>query len=332
VTSWTLTHNVVYIDNPVGTGFSFTKDGYAENETAVADDLFECLIQLYTLFPNLMDRDLYITGESYAGKYVPAFAYKIHQENTRLKQEKGSRKINLKGLAIGDGLIDPISQNSYGDYLYNIGLVDGAQKHQFDEYSNNIITAINNKDYLGAFNLFDAVLDGDFEPSLFKNITGYDYYFNFLSSEEPAEMGYYPHYLEKASTRKAIHVGNLSYSGEADVVEKRLMADIMQSVKPWLQQLIDAEYRVLIYSGQLDIIIATPLTLNMINSLQWKGKDDFMKAERKKWMIDSDLAGYSTTAGNFTFLLVRGAGHMVPFDQPTRAFDLINRFTRGKPF
>ncbi|XP_023334959.1 venom serine carboxypeptidase, partial [Eurytemora carolleeae] len=51
--SWTLTHNVIYIDNPVGTGFSFTKNGYAENETVVADDLFEFLIQMYSLFPNL---------------------------------------------------------------------------------------------------------------------------------------------------------------------------------------------------------------------------------------------------------------------------------------
>lgn len=42
---------MIYIDNPVGTGFSFTSGGYAENETAVADDLFDCIIQLFTLFP-----------------------------------------------------------------------------------------------------------------------------------------------------------------------------------------------------------------------------------------------------------------------------------------
>ena len=50
-TSWALSHNVLYIDNPVGTGFSFTAGGYAENETAVAEDLFDCIIQLYTLVP-----------------------------------------------------------------------------------------------------------------------------------------------------------------------------------------------------------------------------------------------------------------------------------------
>ena len=40
--------------------------------------------------------------------------------------------------------------------------------------------------------------------------------------------------------RKGIHVGNLSYSDVAAVVEQHLMEDVMQSVKPWLEQLIDA--------------------------------------------------------------------------------------------
>ena len=30
----------------------------------------------------------------------------------------------LKGLAIGDGLSDPINQMAYGDFLFQVGLVD----------------------------------------------------------------------------------------------------------------------------------------------------------------------------------------------------------------
>lgn len=68
-TSWSLPYNVLYIDQPVGTGFSFTKDdrGYATNQEMVADDLYEALKQFYTMFPKLLNQDLYITGESYAG-------------------------------------------------------------------------------------------------------------------------------------------------------------------------------------------------------------------------------------------------------------------------
>ena len=48
--------------------------------------------------------------------------------------------------------------------------------------------------------------------------------------------------------------------------------------------------------------------------------------------VGGDLAGYAKTVGNFTAVLVRNAGHMVPYDQPKWAFDLINRFTSGKSF
>ena len=42
--------------------------------------------------------------QSYAGKYIPALAYKIHQTNP-----SATMKINLKGVAIGEGLCDPIN-------------------------------------------------------------------------------------------------------------------------------------------------------------------------------------------------------------------------------
>ncbi len=114
--AWSLTHNVLYIDNPVGTGsgvitrevaqhlgdalytslplgFSFTglDECYARDESAVASDLYEALIQFFTLFPNLRKNDFFVTGESYAGKYVPAIAYKIHTANPKAKL-----KINLQ--------------------------------------------------------------------------------------------------------------------------------------------------------------------------------------------------------------------------------------------
>ena len=92
--SWSLTHHIIYIDNPVGTGFSFTKKDkcYAKNQDNVATDLYFAMTQFFTMFPNLKKNDFYVTGESYAGKYVPALTYKIHTLNP-----KATEKINLKG-------------------------------------------------------------------------------------------------------------------------------------------------------------------------------------------------------------------------------------------
>lgn len=126
--SWTNTHSVLYIDNPVGTGFSFTKDGYARNETKVGEDLYQALRQFFLLFPELQQNEFFVTGESYAGKYVPAVSHTIHKYN-----QKNDFKINLKGLAIGNGLCDPEHQFLYGKYLYQIGLIDSKQEAQFNE-------------------------------------------------------------------------------------------------------------------------------------------------------------------------------------------------------
>ena len=80
---WTRLANMLYIDNPVGTGFSFTgsQDGYSRNEHQVGLNLYQGLLQFFTLFPQYQSTDFYVTGESYGGKYVPALAYRIHVSN-----------------------------------------------------------------------------------------------------------------------------------------------------------------------------------------------------------------------------------------------------------
>lgn len=105
----------------------------------------------------------------------------------------------------------------------------------------------------------------------------------------------------------------------------------MQSVAPWISTLL-SHYRVLTYNGQLDIIVAYPLTENYLQNLQFSGADQYKRAERFQWRVGTDLAGYVKQAGNLTEVLVRNAGHMVPTDQPKWAWDLMSRFTRNKPF
>ena len=127
--------------------FTDKDEGYATNQVQVAKDLYEALRQFFLVFTEVQQSDFYITGESYAGiiiiasihhiwtahacgdsediriwlipgKYVPAISYKIHKMN----QDPANVRINLKGLAIGDGLTDPIHQMNYGDFLFQTGL------------------------------------------------------------------------------------------------------------------------------------------------------------------------------------------------------------------
>ncbi len=70
--AWTKFAHVIYVDQPVGTGFSFTNDssGYVSTEEEVARDMFEMLTQFFTLFSEYSHNVFYLTGESYAGKQL----------------------------------------------------------------------------------------------------------------------------------------------------------------------------------------------------------------------------------------------------------------------
>lgn len=328
--SWNMAHNLIYIDNPVGTGYSFTDNdkGYATNETHVGRDIHTALVQFFLLFPELQNNDFFVTGESYAGKYVPAVSHAIKDYNIRAET-----KINLKGLAIGNGLCDPENQLLYSDYLYQLGLIDRNGKAQFQLYEKKGREFIKQNKYIEAFEIFDTLLNGDLNgfPSLFHNLTGFDYYYNYLNIKDGNDSDWMSEWIQRVDVRRAIHVGNSTFHVETRVVEEHLKGDVMKSVAILLIDLLKY-YRVLIYNGQLDIIVAYPLTENYLQKLQWSGADKYAKAPRKVWLVGNELAGYTKTVDNLTEALVRNAGHMVPSDQPKWALDLITRFTHNKKF
>ncbi|KAL1421163.1 hypothetical protein MTO96_023333 [Rhipicephalus appendiculatus] len=331
-TTWAKRYSMLYIDNPVGAGFSFTQDdnGYARNEEDVGRDLHEALQQFFTLFDKYAANDFYATGESYAGKYVPAIAHAI---DTAVAPRV---KINLRGVAIGDGMVDPVTMLDFADFLYQVGLADRRQADYLRAETTQAANYIKQGRYLDAFFIFDKLINIDtlYQPSYFKNITGSDSHYNFLLSKNPEFFDYYQAFVDTPEVRKAIHVGNLTFNN-GDATEKHLREDIMQSVKPWLASLMDKpQYKVLIYNGQLDVIIAYPLTDNFVSSIPWSGKEAFEKAERKIWKRPdgNGVAGYVRKVGNFAQVLVRNAGHILPYDQPEVALDLITRFIDDKPF
>jgi hypothetical protein len=49
----------------------------------------------------------------------------------------------------------------------------------------------------------------------------------------------------------------------------------------------------------LDIIVGAPLTERFLQVLEWSGKSQYLKAEKKVWKIDTDVAGYVRTVNNF---------------------------------
>ncbi|XP_041972254.1 venom serine carboxypeptidase-like [Aricia agestis] len=324
---WALENNLIYIDNPVGSGFSFTgeDDGYCDDEACVARDLYNCLQQFFDLFPQLRSREFYVTGESYAGKYIPSLAMEIHDQN-----QQNDKKINLRGLAMGNAYCDPINQIDYGNYLYQHGLLDDKQRELFLRQQQEIIDETKAENWVEAGILLDRLIDGALTNfSYFRNYTGFQTYYNFLKTNDDVDVPLFLKMLDNDATRRSVHVGNLSFNTEAQLVQVHLAADMLQSVAPMISALLDS-YRILIYNGQLDIIVAYPLTENFLRHLKFSSAEEYEVAPRKIWRVNDDIAGYYKKAGNLIEVMVRNAGHMVPMDQPLWSLDLITNFIKNK--
>ena len=90
-------------------------EGLPSAQSEVADDLHAFLVQFFALFPEYRENEFYPFGESYGGRYVPTIGRRIHEMN-----QVSERKINLRGLGIGNGWIAPEDSGLYAEFLYQV--------------------------------------------------------------------------------------------------------------------------------------------------------------------------------------------------------------------
>jgi cathepsin A (carboxypeptidase C) len=102
--SWNEVANLLYVDQPIGTGFSKSSSifHYDTNEDEIAANMKLFIDGFLEANPQYKGRDFFITGESYAGHYIPSIAYHFLKEIPA-----GSLGLNFKGIAIGNGWVDP---------------------------------------------------------------------------------------------------------------------------------------------------------------------------------------------------------------------------------
>ncbi|CAF3773996.1 unnamed protein product [Rotaria sp. Silwood1] len=326
--TWNSLYNLLYIDNPVGTGYSFTSNdqGYARSQDDVACDLYSALTQFFQIYTDYVSNSFYVTGESYAGKYVPSIGYKIHIEN---QNPQVKVKINLVGLAMGNGWTDPYRQYVYGPLLYQIGFIDSEQLFYVNLQSDLVRYAISQKRFSDASKISDSLFYGDLmNTSYLTNVTGLRAYYNYLQTDVTPNMNNYVKFITSVDRRRQIHVGNLTFHDD-NKVEINLINDVFQSIPSQQLTVLFDNYKILIYNGLLDIICAESLTLNWISDLQWSHSNEYKNATRQIWKVDStddQIAGYIKIVSKFMLASIRNAGHMVPTDQPRAMFDLLKRF------
>ncbi|KAJ3063879.1 hypothetical protein HK102_008358, partial [Quaeritorhiza haematococci] len=113
--SWNSNANILFLDQPVGTGFSYSEHGGPSDTPEAAEDVYTFFQLFFTRFPEYANLDFHIFGESYAGHYIPQIAHSIHTHNTLASSghEKQVVPIKLKSVGIGNGATDPLVQYKY---------------------------------------------------------------------------------------------------------------------------------------------------------------------------------------------------------------------------
>jgi len=104
--AWNTEANVLYIEQPAGVGYSYcdtVADCTFDDHRSGKDNL-TAVLEFYERYPQFKENELYISGESYAGVYVPYLAHYIVKHNEENAEDADAFKPNLKGFAVGNGV------------------------------------------------------------------------------------------------------------------------------------------------------------------------------------------------------------------------------------
>ncbi|KAJ7159990.1 alpha/beta-hydrolase [Mycena crocata] len=96
--SWNKLADTFWVDQPVGTGYA-TSDasGYVPDEDQMGRDFVGFLSNVVKIFPSLAKRPLYLSGESYAGTYIPYITKAIFSTP--------NPPVKLRKMVVGDGTL-----------------------------------------------------------------------------------------------------------------------------------------------------------------------------------------------------------------------------------
>ena len=355
-TTWLNKADLLFVDNPVGTGFSFVEGGnkslMARTDGQAARDLTALLIKLYRHNKRLQGSPLYIVAESYGGKFAVTTAL------TALKAIRhGHLKAKLGGVALGDSWISPEdSVLSWGPLLYQLSRIDEKGLQQCDSLANKIKAQLKAKQYAAAEKSWE-----DLESAVLEQSNSVNFY-NILkdeSSEDAAVLATagaavrkvgYTRYLSSKATREGgldglmnaevkaklgIIPNNFTWGEQSGDVFEALAGDFMKPRINEVDQLLRLGVEVTIYSGQLDLICATKGTLDWVQKLKWEGLKNFTGSPRKPLYCkggEGEAVGtqaFLKSYKNLKFYWILGAGHMIPIDNPCPALNMLGDITQS---
>ena len=336
--SWNTYANMLYIDQPIGVGFSYGTDSVTSTVTA-APYVWKLLQAFYAQFPQYENRDFGIFTESYGGHYGPEFASYLQQQNNAIAGGSvQGEKINLVALGINNGWFDPIIQyKAYIDYSYNNSYKQLISSSQHTSYTNTYnsqclpalqkCTSISSTSQNSACESADNTCYGDIEGPI--SNANFDVYDVRAPSNDPNPPETYATYLKSSAVTKAIGAQS-TYQECANAPYNKFAAtgDDSRSFLSTLSTVISSGLNTVIWAGDADWICNYQGGFNVANSLSWASQSKFVGTALKSYTVNGNASGLFKSVANLNWLQVYQAGHEVPFYQPQTALQVFTQIMK----
>ncbi|RHY13067.1 hypothetical protein DYB25_009342, partial [Aphanomyces astaci] len=311
--AWNRKANMVFLDSPAGVGFSqplLNASDYTDDFTA--GRLVEFLKQFLVLYPQYKNRDFYITGESYAGMYIPFLVHKLITDPVE--------NLHLTGFAIGNPFTDTVIDGTFNT-LQSCNLLDRSDVYG-DVCLLTQVTSLRSSmpQQLTSANPRRRSSAKLVRPLTHRGVIG------------PCQALYTAQYLQLYAVQRALHVYDMHVNWVSCNPRVTSRYTRTRSALPKYPTILQAGLKALVYSGDADATVpflgtqrwlTTP---NMDNNVS-DGLDLSIVSPWQSWVgPDKQLAGYTVRYTNLTFTTVKGAGHMVPATRPLHALYLFECF------
>lgn len=366
--SWNTAANVLYIEQPAGVGFSYcgTPEDCTFNDETAADDNLVAVLEWFNLYPEFGTNPLYISGESYAGVYVPYLSKRIYDYNVANAADPNVFKPNLIGFAVGNGVTNwnydctPAQVDLY--YWHSIMSDDMRIKMEnancdFSGYNFSNATAACISLYesmslkakwVNIYNIYGICYGTSIDPQLYetegqqrKGWTACDYTpwvcpNSGLVEEDPLEGDSLPpctygiplmNYFDDATVRADLHIDPNVGAWNMCTGPPAFNYTSLPQASQWIYEELYGKIRMMHFSGDVDGAVPTIGTQNWIDSLNWTIQQPWTE-----WDYAGQVAGWSIVYENdFTFITVHGSGHMVPEDKPAQAHKMLYNWINQVP-
>ncbi|KAF3780706.1 Serine carboxypeptidase-like 2 [Nymphaea thermarum] len=292
--SWTKVSNVIFLDAPTGTGFSYsnTKEDYLTGDIKASNDNYMFLVKWLHEFPEFRSNPFYVGGDSYSGLPIPFWVQKIANGN----RDGYLPFVNLEGYILGNPSTDLKFDVSLVPFAYGMGLISEELYKEAEQSCGG---------------RYDIARNAECAKNIYA--VNQEQYYSLLE-----------YWANNENVRDALHI-------RKDTIREWVRCnwsirgsyhnDVKSALK-YHKDLTSKGYRLLVYSGDHDTVVPFVGTRRWVASLNYTVNDAW-----RSWWVDGQIAGFTISYDHdVTFATLKGGGHTAPEYKPRECLAMVERW------